>query len=40
VLLKLKKTDQLLICVDDVCLLGDDIDIIKENTETLIDVSK
>jgi hypothetical protein len=37
--LKLNKTHQLLVCVDDVNILGDDIDIIK-NTESLIDASK
>jgi hypothetical protein len=41
--LKLNGTHQLLICVDDVNLLGDNIgiiDAIKKNTETLIDASK
>jgi hypothetical protein len=30
----------MLVYADDVNLLGDDIDTIKKNTETLIDVSK
>jgi hypothetical protein len=38
--LKLNGTHQLLVYVDDVNLLGDNIDIIKKNTETLIDASK
>jgi hypothetical protein len=38
--MKLNGTHQLLDYADDVNLLGDDIDIIKTNTETLIDVSK
>jgi hypothetical protein len=38
--LKLNGTLQLLACTDDGKLLGDDIDTIKENTETLIDASK
>jgi hypothetical protein len=38
--LKLKETHQLLAYADDVNLLGDDIDTIKENRETLIDASK
>jgi hypothetical protein len=38
--LKLNKTYQLLAYADDVNLLGDNIDTIKENTESLIDVSK
>jgi hypothetical protein len=33
-------THQLLAYVDDVNLLGDNIDTIKKNTETLIDASK
>jgi hypothetical protein len=37
--LKLNGTHQLLV-YDDVNLLGDDIEITKKNTETLIDVSK
>jgi hypothetical protein len=35
--LKLNRTHQLLACTDDVNLLGDNIDTIKKNTETLID---
>jgi hypothetical protein len=38
--LKLNGTHQLLVYVDDVNLLGDNIDTIKKNTETLIDGSK
>jgi hypothetical protein len=38
--LKLNGTHQLLVCADDVKLLGDNIDIINKNTETLIDASK
>jgi hypothetical protein len=38
--LKLNGTHQLLAYVDDVTLLGDNIDTIKKNTETLIDASK
>jgi hypothetical protein len=38
--LKLNGTHQLLAYADDVNLLGDNIDTIKKNTETLIDVSK
>jgi hypothetical protein len=37
--LKLNGTHQLLAYVDDVNLLGDNIDIINENTETLINAS-
>jgi hypothetical protein len=36
--LKLNGTHQLLAYTDDVNLLGDNIDTIKKNTETLIDV--
>jgi hypothetical protein len=36
----LNGTHQLLAYADDVNLLGDNIDIIKKNTETLIDASK
>jgi hypothetical protein len=38
--LKLNGTHPLLAYADDVNLLGDNIDIIKKNTETLIAVSK
>jgi hypothetical protein len=38
--LKLKRTHQLLAYTDDVNLLGDNIDTIKKNTETLTDASK
>jgi hypothetical protein len=40
VALKLNGTHQLLAYSDDVNLLGDSIDTIKKNTETLIDASK
>jgi hypothetical protein len=38
--LKLSGTHHLLVCADDVNLLGDNIDTIKKNTPTLIDASK
>jgi hypothetical protein len=38
--LKLNGTPQLLAYADDVDLLGDSIDTMKKNTETLIDASK
>jgi hypothetical protein len=38
--LKLKGTHQLLAYADVVNLLGDNVDTIKKNTETLIDASK
>jgi hypothetical protein len=38
--LKLNETHQLLAYADDVNLLGDNIDIINKNTQTLIDASK
>jgi hypothetical protein len=38
--LKLNETHQLLVYTDDANLLGDNIDNIKKNTETLIDARK
>jgi hypothetical protein len=38
--LKLIRTHQLLVCADVGNLLGDNIDAIKKNTQTLIDASK
>jgi hypothetical protein len=38
--LKLNETHQLLAYADDVNLLGDNVDTIKKNTETLIDAGK
>jgi hypothetical protein len=38
--LKLSGAHQLLACADDVNLLGDNIDTIKKNLETVIDASK
>jgi hypothetical protein len=38
--LKLNWTHQLLAYTDDVNLLGDNVDTIRKNTETLIDASK
>jgi hypothetical protein len=38
--LKLNETHQLLIYADEVDLMGDNIDTIKKNTETLLDGSK
>jgi hypothetical protein len=38
--LKLNGTYQLLVYTDDVIVLGDNINIVKQNTEALIDTSK
>jgi hypothetical protein len=38
--LKLNATRQLLVYADDVNVLGDNIDIVTKNTQTLIDASK
>jgi hypothetical protein len=38
--LKLTGTNQLLVCADYINQLGDDIDTIKKNTETVIDAGK
>jgi hypothetical protein len=38
--LKFNRTNQLLVYADDVNLLGDSIDTISKNTETLTDTSK
>jgi hypothetical protein len=38
--LKLNEMHQLLACTDDGNLLGDNIDAIKKNTETLLDATK
>jgi hypothetical protein len=38
--MKLNGTQQLLVYADDVNLLGDNINAVKKNTETLIDASK
>jgi hypothetical protein len=40
VVLKLNGTHQLLVYADDVNLLGDNIDTVQKNTETLTDASK
>jgi hypothetical protein len=38
--LELNGTHQLLVCADDINLLVDDINTLKENTETLLKVSR
>jgi hypothetical protein len=38
--LKQNGTLQLLVCADDVNLLGDNIDTTKKNTETILDIGK
>jgi hypothetical protein len=38
--LKINETHQLLVCADDVNLLGNDIDTMKKNTESITDTSK
>jgi hypothetical protein len=38
--LKLNGTHQLLVCADDLNLVGDNVDTINKNTETLSDANK
>jgi len=40
VYLELSETSQLLICADNITLLGDRINTLKENTETLLEASR